>query len=117
MSEIIPFKKAEDSSRPTETSYSIKKKRSLWECPHNDLLLNESTRLAECKNCGDALDPFDVLVAYAEKQRKTKYDIARWKAAKAEFDAIQAGWSLIIAEKRRIRKAMEEADYAVKAEE
>ena len=113
MSKVLPFKKSEDNSRPTATSYSIKKKRSLWECPHDSLVLNESTRLAECQDCGDALDPFDVLGAYALKQRKTKYDIARMEAAKAEFDAIQAGWNLTIAEKRRIRQAMDKANCTV----
>lgn len=113
MSEIILFKPAEDGSRPTETAYSRKKKRSRWECRHHSLVLDESTRLAECKNCGDALDPFDVLVEYAYGQRQTKFDIARWEAARAEFEAIEAGWNLIIAEKRRIKKAMDEAEHAV----
>ena len=94
-------------SAATETSFEIKKKRPKFECRHGELVLNESTRLCECKWCGDKLDAFDVLLGYADSERITKRDIARYEAAKKEFDAIQAGWNLTIAEKRRIEKAMQ----------
>lgn len=76
-------------------------------CRHLSLEINEEARTVICKNCGCELDPFNALLEFADKQRRDLRQMAQWLAARKEFERIQAEWSLTIAEKRRIRKAME----------
>lgn len=76
-------------------------------CRHLSLEINEEARTVICKNCGCELDPFNALLEFADRQRRDLRQMAQWLAAKKEFERIQAEWSLTIAEKRRIRKAME----------
>lgn len=76
-------------------------------CRHLRLEINEEARTVICKNCGCELDPFNALLEFADKERRDLRQMAQWLVAKKEFERIQAEWSLTIAEKRRIRKAME----------
>ena len=105
MADVIPFKEAAEKLGPTPTRFTFKPKKMRFECPHAHINLNESSRLCECKDCGDTIDPFDVLIQYCDGERKHFRDIERFEAAKSEFEKIQSEWSLTIAEKRRIDKA------------
>lgn len=111
MSKIIDFNEEKKRTGLIETSYTRKNSRN-WICKHERLELDENTRVVECLDCGDRFDSFDVLLMYANQERKTKRDIDRLEAAIAEFNAIKAEWSPTIKEKRRISKAMETVCHA-----
>ena len=108
MAKRISFKKESERQRISlEVDYTIRSKT--YTCPHAHVTLDYNGRILQCDDCEEFIDPFDFLMEYQRKQRKTRRDIARWEAAKAEFNKIQAEWNLTIREKRRIKEAMDEA--------
>lgn len=96
-------------NRPDFTKFDIAPTpHQPWrDCRHLSLEINKEARTVICKNCGCELDPFNALLEFADRQRRDLRQMAQWLAARKEFERIQAEWSLTIAEKRRIRKAME----------
>lgn len=105
MAKICHFSR---SNEPVETSLEIKPRkhrRGFSACRHCNFELDASTRTICCKECGEEVDPFDVLMEYALNQREFLQNVARNKAAIEEFERIQSEWSLTKMEKRRILHA------------
>lgn len=117
MARIIEFS---DFAGPFEVSFTIKHSKHGRYLPFCRLpgcggtarfTLDAARRIVTCDHCGEVVDPFDVLLTFAEEERHCFCQWHRYKAAKAEFEKIQSEWSLTIKEKRRIEKAMQEAGY------
>lgn len=107
MARVINFSDFKDG---ISTSLTIApRKHSPWRCRHCDFEVFPQTREVLCKECGEVVDPFDVIMQYAENERRFVWNVEKCKAAIREFEKIQSEWSLTIREKRRIKKAMEMA--------
>lgn len=78
-------------------------------CRHHLFEIDESSRRIWCKECGEEIDPFTVVLEYANNQRDFIWKVKRHRVAIEEFEKIQQEWSLTIREKRRITKAMQNA--------
>ena len=76
-------------------------------CRHHQFEIHESTRKIYCKECGEEIDPFTIVLEYANNQRDFIWKVQKYRAAIEEFERIQQEWSLTIREKRRIAKVMQ----------
>ncbi|GAB1254614.1 hypothetical protein Defa_21010 [Desulfovibrio sp. TH_2024_36128] len=80
-------------------------------CRHSRILIDKDNHEVECKDCGKTLDPFEVLLGYADSERKHKREIARLEAAQRAMAEIQSAWSFTQQERRRINRAMDDAKH------
>lgn len=49
------------------------KKRTFNECRHTRVIVDPRLRRVECRDCGETLDPVEVLLQYANKERQFHY--------------------------------------------
>lgn len=112
MATILKF---EPLHKPVDTQLVIVNPKC--RCAHPKLLLDESSRLAQCEKCGCLIDPFDALLQYAKDERRFMCKAIKYNAAIEEFNKIQSEWSLTTREKRRIQKAMDAAKYPQNGDE
>lgn len=94
---------------PVITEFHVKRSwhgQYLSYCKHCQFVIHEAERKIICKECGEEIDPFTVVLEYANHQRDFIWKVERHKAAIEEFKKIQQEWSLTVREKRRIEKAM-----------
>lgn len=103
MAKIINF----EESRGIPVTFTLVGDRH--RCRHPDFEILLETHEIRCRKCGQIIHPFDALLAYAQNDRMFRFWVAKYEAAKAEFEKIQSGWSLTVREKRRIKKAMDMA--------
>lgn len=83
-------------------------------CQHRQMVVDESKRTIECQSCGAVLDPFDVHMQYARRERSWRYWDRERKQAEARVEELKA-------EEKRIKARManasrKDADTAVQAE-
>ena len=120
MAKIINFS---DFNLPVETYFEFKDNRRsshgmyIFTCRHFRFEVDEGSREVRCKECGEIIDPFDIMIQFAVEQRRFFTQVAKNRAAIDEFEKIQLEWSLTVREKRRITKAMKTARIYEKNEE
>lgn len=88
--------------------------RSSRHCKHGATLLCESSRRVSCKECGALLDAFDVLMAYARRERTWRYWDAETRQARLDLEALKSEERCV---KARVANALrKDADHAVAEE-
>jgi hypothetical protein len=95
-----------DYKKGVATTYTVKPRNR--RCDHPRLLVNDQAHTVKCEKCGEEIDPFWVLLQYADRQRRTELQAKRYEAALSEFQKIKSEWSLTQRERRRIEKVMSE---------
>jgi hypothetical protein len=84
-------------------------------CAHRALLITPDQRLLVCKACGGNVDPFDVILQYAQKERRWR----QWDAEAAKsYDALaelKTEEKLVRARVKRQRKKTSPATAEVEA--
>ncbi len=73
-SNLIQFK------RPKREGTLVPVRKTYDSCKHDKCFVDEGTRLVTCQNCSAKMDPFDVLLQLAHKQRRWLEDIDSWEA-------------------------------------
>lgn len=48
----------------------VPRKHASWRCRHCNFEIFPQTREVRCKDCGEIVDPFDVIMQYAEEERR-----------------------------------------------
>lgn len=82
-------------------------------CRHAQTEVDEGVRAVTCKSCGAVLDPFDVLLAYARRERSWHYWDAETRVAQKRVGELKA-------EERKIKartKAASRKDAALAVED
>lgn len=59
-------------------------------CKHGPTLLCDTSRRVSCKDCGALLDPFDVLLSYARRERNWRYWDSETRKARTELAELRA---------------------------
>lgn len=73
-SNIVEFK-----PKPTEPTLKIVERP--WDaCRHPNVFVDEDERKVRCQGCKAELDPFNVILAFARKERAWIVDVETWEA-------------------------------------
>ncbi len=73
-SNIVEFK-------PKSAEPTLKIVQRPWDaCRHPNVLIEEEDRKVHCRTCKEALDPFDVILAFARRERAWIVDVETWEA-------------------------------------
>ncbi|KKM92534.1 hypothetical protein LCGC14_1217630 [marine sediment metagenome] len=99
-SNIIQFKP--DDRRPI----TIKRRKGI--CHHNHVMLNEQTRMVECEDCDQIIDPYDYMYGWAcgdrhlsSLRKQLRKEI---KKLSVKFEALKREERNIKARIRRVKK-------------
>ena len=82
------------------------KQRTLNECRHTRVIVDPKLRRVECRDCEEILDPIEVLVQYASKERQFQY---RREALQKMADRVDK----LAAEEKRIKARIRRAEKKV----
>ncbi len=72
--------------RAKEAPLALTNKKTYSGCSHNDMRLDERLALVECGQCGERLDPMNVLVRLAHEESRLESRRAGLDAKLAEFE-------------------------------
>ena len=112
MADIIDFKPKEKDESPPVILKRTEPGVRVCHCKWFSVVVDETTRRVECRNCGAVLDPVQVLLEYAKKYRSMDYKLSQMaeyekkEAALRERDRIR--WEKRDAKREEIRKAKAE---------
>src|ERR1035438_4444385 len=75
LSNVISFER-----KKREPSLAVKRTNVGPECRHIAVFVDPEMRVVTCQNCRAALDPFQVVLEMAHKERRWLYDLEEWEA-------------------------------------
>lgn len=104
MKNIVKFEEEKERiTGPIRTTYF--KKETKHTCLHDGVQVSEVEWAVYCKECGEKIDPIEILLGYARKQRITDDRAERMQRLKEELEKIVSEWNFTTREKRRAVKA------------